>query len=149
MAGKSSTDAEQIEDWWDTDPEPSIAIHTGASGLTFFDLDVDEIPEELAWLRTGIVQFSRAESVGSERGHYGFFTGDEIFTSGKLKLTDGTHVGEIRSGNTVVIVAPSKHPHAETKNGQYRWRPEDVKSPFPKLPSEARKYLRPLESKTR
>ena len=141
-AEKSSIESAQIEEWWDRWPNANIAIHTGPSGLTFFDLDVDEIPEELDWLRTGIVQFSRSESVNSERGHYGFFTGDEIFTSGKLKLSDGTQVGEIRSGNTVVIVAPSKHVHAETKKGQYRWREEDINTPIPKLPSEARKYLR-------
>lgn len=139
---KSTTDAEQIADWWDEKSDAGIAIHTGASGLTFFDLDTDAVPEELAWLRTGIVQFSRAESVGSERGHYGFFTGDEIFNSGDLKLADGTKVGEIRSGNTVVIAAPSKHVHAETKNGEYRWRADDLSTPIPKLPSEARGYLR-------
>ncbi|MCH9734509.1 MAG: bifunctional DNA primase/polymerase [Actinomycetia bacterium] len=141
---QSTTDPEQIALWWDRWPNANIAIHTGASGLTFFDLDVDEIPEELAWLRTGIVQFSRAEIVNSERGHYGFNTGDGIFTNGKLKLTDGTHVGEIRSGNTVIIVAPSKHPHAETTNAEYRWRTDDIDAPIPKLPSEARKYLRLL-----
>lgn len=144
---QSSTDPDQIALWWDRWPDANIAIHTGASGLTFFDLDIDEVPEELAWLRTGIVQFSRSETVNSERGHYGFFTGDEIFTSGKLRLADGTHVGEVRSGNTVVIVAPSQHPHAETKNGEYRWRETDLNTPIPKLPSEARKYLRPLGTK--
>lgn len=134
---KSSTDSEQIELWWDDNPSAGIAIHAGPSGLTFFDLDVDTIPDELAWLRTGIIQFSRHDS---ERGHYGFFTGDEIFRSGGLKLTDGTKIGEIRSGNTVVIAAPSEHVKV-SDGGQYRWRTKDVDSPIPKLPSEARKYL--------
>lgn len=141
---KSSTDADQIEDWWEEKPEAGIAIHTGASGMTFFDLDKDALPNELAFLATGIVQFSRAEFVNSERGHYGFFTGDEIFTSGRLKLADGTHVGEIKSGNSVIIASPSKHVDEEAENGQYRWREGDVGTPIPKLPSEARKYLRLL-----
>ena len=138
---KSTTDAEQIERWWEEKPDAGIAIHTGASGLTIFDLDTDAIPEELDWLRTGIVQFSRAESVGSERGHYGFFTGDEIFTSGKLKTRDGVTVGDIKSGNSVVIASPSEHVKV-TIGGQYRWRTTDINTAIPKLPSEASKYLR-------
>ena len=140
---KSSTDAEQIRRWWDQYPNAGIAIHTGPSGLTFFDLDRDTVPDELGWLKTAIVQFSRAENVNSERGHYGFVTGDDIYTSGDLKTTDGKSVGEIRSGNTVVIAAPS--PHVKVNDGgQYRWRADDIESAIPKLPTEAQKFLRLL-----
>ncbi|CAN5802220.1 hypothetical protein BH10ACT9_BH10ACT9_36530 [soil metagenome] len=141
---KSTTDTAQIDRTWSEHPDAGIAVHTGAAGLTFIDLDVDAVPDELAWLRTGVVQFSRAAEVKSERGHYGFATGDEIFTSGDLKLKDGTKVGEIRSGNSVIIASPSPHVHAETKNGEYRWRETDIGRPIPALPQEARSYLRPL-----
>jgi len=144
---KSSTDADQIERWWTEHPHAGIAIHTGPSGMTFFDLDTDTVPHELAWLKSGIVQFSRAASVGSERGHYGFFTGHEIFTSGDLKLADGSKVGEIRSGNTVVIASPSPHIYAETKSAEYRWRADDVSALVPVLPSSARQFLRPIGTK--
>lgn len=141
---KSTTDPDQIERWWAKFPNAGIAIHTGPSGLTFFDLDRDTVPEELAWLKTGTVQFSRADG---ERGHYGFFTGNERFTSGDLKTSDGTTVGEIRSGNTVVIASPSPHVHAETKNARYRWRAGDVNANAPTLPDDAREKLRPLRTK--
>lgn len=137
---QSTTDPEQIEQWWDENPDAGIAIHTGASGLTFFDLDIDVLPNRLDWLKTGIVQLSRSSA--SERGHYGFFTGDEIFTNSKLNLS-GAHIGEIKSGNSVIIAAPSPHVKADD-GGLYRWRSDDIESVIPKLPSEARKHLRPL-----
>ncbi|UXA12056.1 bifunctional DNA primase/polymerase [Mycobacterium sp. SMC-8] len=145
---QSTTDADQISDWWDRWPDAGIAIHAGPSGLTFFDLDRDRIPAELSWLKTGIVQFSRAANLNSDRGHYGFYTGDEIFTSGDLTTSDGKSVGDIRSGNSVVIAAPSQHMKS-ADGGQYRWRTEDISSAIPKLPSEARKHLRLLGTRKR
>lgn len=137
---KSTIDAEQIERWWTTNQNAGIAIHTGRSGLTFFDLDRDTLPDELEWMKTGVVQFSRSEG---ERGHYGFFTGDEMFTSGDLKTSDGEIVGEIRSGNTVVIAAPSPHVKA-AQGGQYRWRETGPNVDIEKLPEVARTFLRHL-----
>jgi hypothetical protein len=111
--------------------------------LTAFDLDIDadRLPKELAWLSGGRFQSSR-QGVGV-RGHYVFHTGTEIFVSGDIKLADGTVVGDVRSGNTVIMAEPSPHPKAASGGG-YIWRAADVGQPFPVLPDAARPYLRPL-----
>lgn len=134
---KSTRDPDTIEGYWDCDEPPLIAIHTGRSGLVVFDLDIDVLPDELAWMKSGRFQSSRTG--GSERGHYVFATG-ETFVSGKLTLTDGTHVGEIRSANTVIVTAPSRHAKADA-GGRYLWQ---TTGPVPELPEVARRYLRPL-----
>ncbi|MBN7493591.1 bifunctional DNA primase/polymerase [Mycobacteroides abscessus subsp. abscessus] len=132
---KSSTDAEQITAWWDRWPNASIALHTGKSGLVAFDLDIDVLPDELAWMRSGLFQASRTSG---ERGHYVFAT-TETFVSGGLFTSDGHRVGEIRSGNTVIVVEPSPHSKAETDGGLYRWHCPGV---IPSLPEAAHDYLR-------
>lgn len=137
---KSSRDPDQIRRWWSRWSHAGIALHTGPSTLVAFDLDDDAIPDELAWMREGAVQYTRSADVGSERGHCIFHTPD-VFVSGKIALTDGMVVGEIRSGNTVIVAAPTPHTKAE---GQYRWRGTDISQPIPVLPDVARGYLRPL-----
>lgn len=132
---KSSTDAEQIAAWWGRWPNAAIALHTGRSGVVAFDLDIDVLPGELAWMREGLFQASRASG---ERGHYVFATA-ETFVSGDLTLAGGTVVGQIRSGNSVIIAQPSPHPKAETEGGQYRWHRPGV---VPPLPESAQTYLR-------
>ncbi|RIT08836.1 bifunctional DNA primase/polymerase [Mycobacteroides abscessus] len=132
---KSSSDAEQITQWWQRWPNASIALHTGKSGLVAFDLDIDVLPDELAWMREGLFQATRT---CGERGHYVFATAD-TFVSGHLVLTNGTVVGEVRSGNSVIVAAPSPHHKAKAEGGQYRWhRPGAI----PALPVAAHTYLR-------
>lgn len=132
---KSSSDAEQITAWWQRWPNASIAIHTGKSGLVAFDLDIDVLPDELAWMRDGLFQATRT---CGERGHYVFATAD-TFVSGHLALTNGTVVGEVRSGNSVIVAAPSPHHKAKAEGGQYRWHRPGV---IPALPEAAHTYLR-------
>ncbi|WP_165673946.1 bifunctional DNA primase/polymerase [Mycobacteroides abscessus] len=132
---KSSSDVGQITTWWDRWPNASIALHTGKSGLVAFDLDIDVLPDELAWMRDGLFQATRT---CGERGHYVFATAD-TFVSGHLTLISGTVVGEVRSGNSVIVAAPSPHHKAKTEGGQYRWhRPGGI----PALPEAAHTYLR-------
>lgn len=132
---KSTRCPDVIEARWDCDYPPGIAIHTGRSGLVVFDLDIDVLPAELDWLRTGLIQSSRTGP--SDRGHY-VFVSTETFINGKLKLRDDTQVGEIKSGNSVILVEPSPHPKAETEGGCYRWLTTGV---VPELPEIARNYL--------
>lgn len=132
---KSSFDAEQITAWWQRWPNASIAIHTGKSGLVAFDLDIDVLPDELAWMRDGLFQATRT---CGERGHYVFATAN-TFVSGHLTLISGTVVGEVRSGNSVIVAAPSPHHKAKTEGGQYRWHRPGV---IPALPEAAHTYLR-------
>jgi AAA domain/Bifunctional DNA primase/polymerase, N-terminal len=114
---KSSRDPAQIRQWWTEHPDAGIALHAGRSGFTASDLDVDVIPDELAWLKDGLFQSTRGGR--GARGHY-VFASAETFTSGALRTADSTQVGEIRSGNTVIMVAPSPHPKA-VDGGEYRW----------------------------
>lgn len=134
----STRDPDVIESYWERHPQAGIAIHTGKSGLTAFDLDVDVIHDEIGWLQTGLFQRTRRGT--TQRGHY-VFASAETFVSGDLKLADGTTVGEIRSGNTVIMVEPSPHPKADTEGGEYRWASVGV---VPPLPDVARAYVRPL-----
>lgn len=131
---KSTCNPDTVAEWCSANPDAGIAIHTGRSGLVAVDLDVDVIPSELAWLEAGLFQSTRG-GLGS-RGHY-VFASSEIFTSGKIKLADGTTVGEVRSGNTVILTQPSPHPK-KYKGGEYRWITTGV---VPELPEEAYKYL--------
>lgn len=140
---KSTRDADVIDARWNVDVPPSIAIHTGRSGVVAFDFDVDgPIPDELSWLKSGQYQLSRPGVQGNERGVY-LFASTETFVSGKFSLSDGTHVGEIRSGHSVFIAAPSAHAKAATGAG-YVWR---THGPVPELPDAARSYLRLLSCK--
>lgn len=134
---KSSRDVSTVRNWWRKYPDAGIGIHTGASRIVVFDLDIDSVPGELEPLRRGLIHRTRADS-DSERGHYVFDCSD-VFTSGALRLANGTKVGEIRSGNTIVVVEPT--PHAN--GGLYRCnRPGDLAM----LTTEARRLLVPLPS---
>ncbi len=127
---KASSDPQQIKDWWTDNPSAGIGIVTGPSNLVVFDLDVDSVPAELDWLRTGLIQHTRLRR--SERGHY-VFRSSETFTSGKIKV-DGQTVGEVRSGRTIFVASPTPH----SKGGEYRWlRTGEV----PELPPIALTYL--------
>jgi hypothetical protein len=121
---KTSRNPIFIRQWHEVGPEAAIAIHTGRSGLVVIDFDSDEIPGELDWLKTGLFQSSRGllldAGESTQRGHY-VFASDTVFVSGRIKLTDGTEVGDVRSGNTIILSQPSRHPHAESKGAQYRW----------------------------
>lgn len=127
---KASGDPSQIKRWWAANPNAGIGIVTGRSNLVVFDLDVDSIPAELDWLRSGLIQHSRLGE--SERGHYVFRSSD-TFTSGKIKV-DGQIVGEVRSGNTIFVASPTPH----SKGGEYRWL---TTGEVPKLPPIALTYL--------
>ena len=141
---KSSRDPATIIEWWGHNPDAGIALHTGKSGLTFFDLDAHKLPDELAWLQTGVVQYTRVARLRSDRAHYGFHTGPEIFVSGPLKLEDGSQVGDVKSGNSVIILSPSPHVNAGVMGGEYRWRTDDLNRTVPPLPDIARAYLTPI-----
>jgi hypothetical protein len=80
--------------------------------------------------------FCKQRSYPLSGGHYVFAT-METFTSGKLKLSDGRVVGEIRSGNTVILTEPSPHPKAD-EGSEYRWITTGT---VPPLPDEATVYL--------
>lgn len=124
----TTRDTDKIERFWARNPDAGIALHTGRSGVVVADIDVDILPSGLECLNLGATQLSRAGA----RGHRVFATQD-TFCSGKLKF-NGMEVGDIRSGNTVIVAEPTPH----TKGGQYRWL---TAGPVPALPAEARALL--------
>ena len=127
---KASGDPSQLERWWTDNPNAGIGIVTGPSNLVVFDLDVEVVPTELYWLKTGLIQNSRP---GTERGHY-VFRSAQVFRSGKIKV-DGTKVGDILSGNRIFVASPTPH---SKQGGEYRW----VKTgEVPELPPIALTYL--------
>lgn len=122
---KASCDPIQLEQWWAKWPSAGIGIVTGASNLVVFDLDTDELPDELDWLETGLIHHTRPGH--SKRGHYVFAT-TQTFISGDIKA-GGQTVGEIRSGNTIFVVEPTPH----SKGGQYRWTKTGKVPPLPPI----------------
>lgn len=129
--GKASRSPDMARLWWREHPNAGIGIVTGHSGVLVFDLDVDEIPAELTFLKTAAIHLSRPG--GSQRGHYVFKT-FETFTNSRVVI-DGKPVADIRSGNTIFVVEPTPH----SKGGSYHW---DTSYAIPELPAEAREYLK-------
>lgn len=130
---KSSRDPEQINEWWDENPDFGIALHVGRSGAVTFDLDnarLDELPADLAdGLRQGGCQMSRRDN--PDRGHY-LFVADETHGNGAGAFAP---FGDVRGKNGVIIAAPTPHVKDE---GQYRWtRSGDI----PPLPDALRRCL--------
>ncbi|WP_157932445.1 bifunctional DNA primase/polymerase [Mycobacteroides abscessus] len=121
---QSSRDAEQIRRWWTSNPDYGIALHCGRSGAVVFDLDVSDLTAVRVFGRPDIadalagasaIQGTRLEG---ERGHYMFAMPDGAsFGNGAGAFMMW---GEVRGKNGVIVAAPTPHPDAETKSGQYR-----------------------------
>lgn len=134
---QASCQPELVRLWFAEYRRAGIGLLTGANGLVVFDLDLElpataSLPEELAFLRSTVFQASRT---GGPRGHY-LFTSDETHSSGDFYLKDGTVAGQVRSGNTIIVVQPTPH----SAGGEYRWVRTGV---VPPLPNDATSYLRP------
>ncbi|MCV7140373.1 AAA family ATPase [Mycolicibacterium fortuitum] len=137
---KSTRDPELIDHYWNRPQPYGVAIHTGRSGLVVVDLDIDVLPEEFAWLRDGLFQSSRGGR--GDRGHY-IFASAETFRNVQVRLQDGTHIGEIKSGNSVILVEPSPHPKA-AEGGKYAFVRTGV---VPSLPEHAHPALVEIAAK--
>lgn len=136
---KSSCDPEQIAEWFEDNPERGIAWHVGRSGAIAFDLDHDQKPQDIdseIWdaLQTGAIHATRKN--GSVRAHYVFACEPDQFGNSAGFFEP---FGQVRCKNGVVILAPTPHPDAETKGGQYRWRDTGE---LPSLPDALRAGLK-------
>lgn len=123
----------KVAKFWSKNPDAGIALHLGRSRAIAADLDVDIVPEDMSALHLGITQLSRLG--GSQRGHRVFAT-QRTFINGKLRDESGRPVGEVRSGNAVIIASPTPH----TKGGLYTWQSFGV---VPALTKDARKHFLP------
>ena len=132
---KSTRDADQIGAWWRENPDYGIALHVGKSGAVAFDVDIDDldviaragrpdIPEALR--SAAAIQHTRCHG---DRGHYVYATAPgESFGNGPGAFR---RWGQVRGRNGVIIAAPTPHPNAETKGGQYQWKRVGALVPLP------------------
>jgi Bifunctional DNA primase/polymerase, N-terminal len=140
---KSSRDVGQARSWFSQDSNLGIALHTGKSCA--FVLDVDdyaELKHELRKiLKSSRAPFQSTRSNDPERGHYIFsvpFHKKYSNSPGDL----GKKWGEIRTGNSVIVVYPSSHEKASV-GGRYTWA---VSGEVPLVPDEISEKLREKKS---
>jgi hypothetical protein len=133
---KSSRDPDQIREWFEPNPNYGIALHCGRSGAGVFDYDTgslkalrvmgrDDLADAL--MGAGAVQGTRHDG---DRGHYMFLLPDDGKEYGN-SAGAFTVVGEFRGKNGVIIAAPTPHPDAETKGGEYRHLKTGSVGPMP------------------
>jgi hypothetical protein len=122
---KSSRDPEQVRRWWTANPNYGIALHCGRSGAGVFDLDMDSLSRIDGYGLSGIagalagagaIQGTRRDG---DRGHYMFLLPDDGKEYGN-SAGAFTVAGEFRGKNGVIIAAPTPHPDADMKGGDYR-----------------------------
>lgn len=122
---KSSRDPEQIRRWWTANPNYGIALHCGRSGAGVFDLDMDSLNCIDGYGLSGIADALRAAGAvqatrrDGDRGHYMFLLPDDGKEYGN-SAGAFTVAGEFRGKNGVIIAAPTPHPDADAKGGEYR-----------------------------
>ena len=129
---QSTTDPGLIKVWAKAWPNANIAIHTGRSGVTVFDVDnPDELGGILATaLYSGVgTAYQSTRTDNPARGHY-LFANPEGRVFGNSRGTLGSEWGDVRGSNGVIIVQPSKHNLPE---GTYTWRNHTIQPMPPEL----------------
>lgn len=133
---KSSRSPRQIRKWWRENPDHGIGLHVGRSGAVAFDFDTDDLgiiaqdgrPDMAKALRTARgINGTRPDG---ERSHYLFACEPGEFGNGAGAFA---RYGQVRGKNGYVVVAPTAHPDADTKGGQYRQVRTGVLKPLPKV----------------
>lgn len=120
----ATTDALQIETWWNINPQYNIGIATGSrsGGLVVIDLDIDEekgkngyeILKE--WQKEhGDLPETWISITGN--GGYHYFYRDTAANKNKVDLYDGI---DIRGEGGYIVAPPSIHPNGHT----YEWEQE-------------------------
>ena len=140
---KSSNQKNQLDLWFMDREDRGIALHTGRSGAIVKDVDD---PEKLTGpmrklLRDSGAPFQATRTNVEGRGHYVFaLPFGEYFTNSNGGL--GSSWGEIRTGNSVIIVEPSDHEKSAI-GGCYKWT---TIGEVPLLPMEISAKLRKRRS---
>ncbi|MGH3710482.1 MAG: bifunctional DNA primase/polymerase [Pseudonocardiaceae bacterium] len=140
---QSSRDPRVITRWF-AGTDRGIALHTGRSGAVVFDIDdPGEVPPVLGAAicrERPPFQSSRPDVPGKGHAVFAVPPGRRLGSS-KGDLTGGW--GEVRSGNSVIIVAPSVHEKHE-QGASYDWLRT---GPSPVLPPELSALLPERDSK--
>ncbi|WP_158083997.1 bifunctional DNA primase/polymerase [Mycobacterium persicum] len=133
---KSSREPKRIRRWWKANPDYGIALHCGRSGAGAFDYDQDNINAVRVMGRDDLADaLLSAEAVqgtrhNGDRGHYIFLLPDDGKEYGN-SAGAFTAVGDFRGKNGVIIAAPTPHPDAENKGGEYRQLKTGPVGPMP------------------
>jgi hypothetical protein len=135
---QSSADPDQIRRWWTDQPNAGIAWDIGRSGAVAFDMDedCDDKPADMAddvWsaLQTGAIHATRRSGCGKDaRAHYVFACQPDEFGNSAGGFG---RWGQVRCSNGVIILAPTPHPDATTKDGMYWWREIGELPPLPDI----------------
>lgn len=142
---RASSDPETIVSWFSGAKEGTgVCVHLGASGLVAVDVDYpDEVSDDLKR------ELGRAKG-WRHRGNSGRMT--LLFTDRdeRTPQTTGHSWGEVKSGNGVIILAPSVHPHSPDDDPQcerpdghaYEWVSRPGKRP-PTLPAALQAMVAP------
>lgn len=135
---QSSRDPAVIAGWWQRWPGAGIGLHTGRSGAVVFDVDNPaNVPPLLRQHAAGLA-FQSTRSNDPERGHYVAACPPMAWGCSLGDLRIDPSWGEVKSGNSVIIAAPSPHPKA-AEGGRYAWARRDL----PPLPGVLAACLRP------
>jgi hypothetical protein len=139
----SSNKKSQLDIWFTGYSDRGIALHAGPSNAYIYDVDN---PDELTDLLRKVLMGHRApyQSTRSNvegRGHYVFSLPKGVkYTNSTGSL--GSAWGEIRTGNSVIVVEPTLH-EKFTEGARYKWLsggevpllPDEIASRLPRRSS--------------
>ena len=137
----ATTDALQIETWWNINPQHNIGIATGSrsGGLVVIDLDIDEEKgkngyETLKeWQKEhGDLPETWISITGN--GGYHYFYRDTAANKNKVALYDGV---DIRGEGGYIVAPPSIHPNGHT----YEWEQEPGEYEIAQVNGQVIKFL--------
>lgn len=133
---QTSRDPQQITAWF-TGTSYALALHTGRSGAVAFDIDAPENTPDIlrAMAAAHRPAFQSTRTNDADRGHHVYAAEPMRYGCSVGDLGNGW--GEVRAGNSVIVVEPSTH---SKENGRYRWLRGGV---LPPLPAELGVMLRP------
>lgn len=135
LASNSQQDA---ENWFSNRPDLGIALVMGKSRAIAFDVDhFQNLPlrDRELFIESGAPFQSTRDEHG--RGHYLFgLRPDQHFTNSTSGIGSGW--GEIRAGNSVIMVYPSTHEKSDI-GGRYQWQSS---GPLPSLPDALSRRLK-------
>lgn len=133
----SSRDSEQIQQWWSENANYGVGLHLGRSGAIGFDFDEDDLDVIVGDGRSDMAEALRGAGAifgtrpEGDRCHYIFATmpGEQFGNSAGAFMP----YGEVRGKNGYMAVAPTPHPDADTKGGEYNQRRTGVVLPLPEV----------------
>ncbi len=107
----ATSDADQIREWWTTNPRWNIGIACTANRLAVIDIDG---PAGVEWIKDHHLPMPTTWTATTGRGHHYYYRWPEGETIRTCQIAPKL---EIRAAGAYVIAPPSIHPDGDT----YRW----------------------------